>query len=75
MLAKTYATEGKQALQHLALAESYALRRNLLPAIDQLSCARKSPDATFYDNAAIDACEREFKERWKEEQEDLKKSK
>ncbi|HXA47995.1 MAG TPA: M48 family metalloprotease [Burkholderiaceae bacterium] len=75
LLAKAYAAEGKQALQHLALAESYALNGGLLPALEQLSIARKAPDASFYDNAVIDAREREFKEQWNDQQKDLKKSK
>jgi predicted Zn-dependent protease len=74
-LAKAYAAEGKQALQHMALAESYALASSLLSALEQLSLARKAPDASFYDNAVIDAREREFKTRWNDEQEELKKSK
>jgi predicted Zn-dependent protease len=75
LLAKAYAAEGKQALQHLALAESYALNGGLLSALEQLSIARKAPDASFYDNAVIDAREREFKSEWNEQQEELKKSK
>lgn len=75
LLAKAYAAEGKQALQHLALAESYALTDGLLPALEQLSLARKAPDASFYDNAIIDAREREFKERWNEQQKEMKKGK
>jgi predicted Zn-dependent protease len=66
-LAKAYAAHGKQALQHIALAESYALKGSLPAAIDQLGIARRSPDATFYDQAVIDAREREFKARWMEE--------
>ncbi|MGH8806861.1 MAG: beta-barrel assembly-enhancing protease [Noviherbaspirillum sp.] len=66
-LAKAYAAQGKQALQHLALAESYALSGSMPAAIDQLGIARRSPDASFYDQAVIDAREREFKARWKEE--------
>ena len=73
LLAKAYAAEGKQALQHIALAESYALNDGLLTALEQLSMARKAPDATFYDNAIIDARERDFKERWNSEQADKKK--
>jgi predicted Zn-dependent protease len=75
LLAKAYASEGKQALQHMALAESYALKGGLLTALEQLSLARKAPDASFYDDAVIDAREREFKTRWNDEQKDLKKSK
>jgi predicted Zn-dependent protease len=75
LLAKAYAAEGKQALQHLALAESYALNGSLLLSLEQLSLARKAPDISFYDNSVIDAREREFKNRWNDEQEDQKKSK
>lgn len=66
-LAKAYAAQGKQALQHLALAEAYALSGGMLTALDQLNIARRSPDATFYDQAIIDARERELQERWREE--------
>ncbi len=69
-LAKAYAAQGKQALQHLALAESYALSGSLPAAIDQLGIARRSPDASFYDQAVIDAREREFKARWMDELKD-----
>ncbi|HZW12896.1 MAG TPA: M48 family metalloprotease [Noviherbaspirillum sp.] len=67
MLAKAYAAQGKQALLHLALAESYALMGSMPAAIDQLGIARRAPDASFYDQAVIDAREREFKARWLEE--------
>jgi predicted Zn-dependent protease len=66
-LAKAYAAQGKQALQHLALAESYALSGSLSSALDQLNIARRSPDASFYDQAQIDAREREWQARFKEE--------
>jgi predicted Zn-dependent protease len=66
-LAKTYAAQGKQALQHLALAESYALSGGLMSALDQLSIARRAPDASFYEQAMIDARERELQARWREE--------
>lgn len=75
LLAKAYATQGKQALQHLALAESYALNGNLMGGLEQLTLARKAPDASFYDSAVIDARERAFKEQWNEEHEDEKKKK
>jgi predicted Zn-dependent protease len=65
-LAKTYAAQGKQALQHLALAESYALSGSLPAALDQLNIARRAQDASFYDQAVIDAREREFQARWRE---------
>jgi predicted Zn-dependent protease len=66
-LAKAYAAQGKQALQHLALAESYALSGSLPAALDQLSLARRAPDASFYDQAVIDARERELQARWRDE--------
>jgi predicted Zn-dependent protease len=66
-LAKAYAAQGKQALQHLALAEAYALSGGVLTALDQLNIARRAPDATFYDQAIIDARERELQARWREE--------
>ncbi|NUU00445.1 M48 family metalloprotease [Herbaspirillum robiniae] len=72
LLAKVYAVQGKQALQHLALAEAYALNGSLLAAIEQLGIARKAPDATFYDQSQIDAREREWKEKWKDESKDMK---
>ncbi len=75
LLAKAYATQGKQALQHMALAESYALNGNLMGGLEQLALARKAPDASFYESAVIDARERAFKEQWKEEHEDDKKKK
>jgi predicted Zn-dependent protease len=72
-LAKTYSAQGKIALQHMALAESYALSGALPAAVDQLDIARKSGDVSFYDQAVIDAREREIKQRQKDEKEDEKK--
>ncbi|MES2263879.1 MAG: M48 family metalloprotease [Pseudomonadota bacterium] len=66
LLAKAYAKQGKMALQHMALAESYTLQGGTLAALDQLTLARKSVDASFYDQAQIDARERELKARRKE---------
>jgi predicted Zn-dependent protease len=66
-LARAYSAQGKQALQHLSLAEAYALRGSVPAAIEQLGIARRSPDASFYDQAMIDARERDFKARWMEE--------
>jgi predicted Zn-dependent protease len=60
-LAKAYAAQGKQALQHIALAEQYALEGGKQAALDQLGIARKAADASFYDMALIDARERELK--------------
>lgn len=67
MLAKTYAAQGKIALQHMSLAESYALSGGVLAALDQLTLARKASDASFYDLAVIDARERELKAKRREE--------
>jgi predicted Zn-dependent protease len=72
LLAKTYAAQGKLALQHMALAESYALAGSMLAALDQLSIARKAGDATFYDLSLIDARERQLQERRRAELEESK---
>jgi predicted Zn-dependent protease len=71
-LAKAYAAQGKQALQHLALAEAYALNGSLPAALDQLAIARRAPDATYYDQTMIDARERDWKARWQEEMQENK---
>jgi predicted Zn-dependent protease len=42
-------------------------------AVDQLDIARKAGDVSFYDQAMIDAREREIKQRQKDEKEDDKK--
>ncbi|WP_211464440.1 M48 family metalloprotease [Collimonas silvisoli] len=67
LLAKAYSAQGKRALQHMALAESYVLTGSVPAALDQLRIARDSADAGFYDQSMIDARERELQERWKEE--------
>ena len=67
LLAQTYSKQGKVALQHIALAESYVLQGGVLSALDQLSYARKAPDASFYDQAVIDARERELQAKRREE--------
>jgi predicted Zn-dependent protease len=66
LLAKAYSKQGKMALQHMALAESYSLQGGTLAALDQLTLARKSTDASFYDQAQIDARERDLKQRRKD---------
>ena len=71
-LAKTYAAQGKLALQHMALAESYVLSGALPAAVDQLNFARKSQDVSFYDQAVIDARERELQARQKDEKKEKK---
>lgn len=65
-LARAYAEQGKQALQHIALAEFYNLTGSLPAALEQLRIARSSPDASFYDLAMIDARERELQGAWRE---------
>ncbi len=65
-LARAYAEQGKQALQHMSLAEHYALMGALPAAMEQLRIARGAPDATFYDQAVIDARERELQASWRE---------
>jgi predicted Zn-dependent protease len=71
-LAKAYAAQGKIALQHMALAESYVLTGALPAAVDQLNIARKAKDVSFYDQAVIDARERELNERQKDEKKEKK---
>jgi predicted Zn-dependent protease len=66
-LARTYAAQGKMALQHMALAESYVLTGAVPAAVDQLNFARKAKDVSFYDHAVIDARERELQARQKDE--------
>lgn len=66
LLAQAYSKMGKLALQHIALAESYALLGGTMAALDQLQLARKAPDASFYEQAVIDAREREWQARRRE---------
>ena len=72
LLAKTYAKQGKIALQHMSLAESYVLAGALPAAVEQLNLARKAKDVSFYDQAVIDARERELQARQKAEKEEEK---
>lgn len=67
LLAEAYAGQRREAQQHMALAEAYALSGSLPSALEQLTIARRSRDATFYDQAVIDAREREFKAQRLEE--------
>jgi predicted Zn-dependent protease len=73
-LAKTYAAQGHMALQHMALAEAYALDGNTQPALDQLQIARRSTDATYYDQSVIDARERTLQALRRDEIKEEKKS-
>ena len=72
-LARTYAEQGKQSLQHMALAEYYNLTGSLPAALEQLRIARGASDASFYDLAIIDARERELQISWREMMEESKK--
>ncbi|MGB7481672.1 MAG: M48 family metalloprotease [Burkholderiaceae bacterium] len=74
LLAKAYAAQGKRALQHLALAESYALSGSVPSALEQLKIARSAPDGTFYEQAMVDARERELQAQWREQMEQSKKN-
>lgn len=66
ILARTYAEQNKQALQHMALAEFYAITGALPAALEQLRIARAAPDAAFHDLAIIDARERELQASWRD---------
>ena len=67
LLAQAYSAKNMRAQQHMALAEYYALGGSLPAALDQLSIARRSPDASFYEQSIIDAREREMREERLEE--------
>jgi predicted Zn-dependent protease len=73
MLAKTYAAQGKIALQHMELAQSYALRGAQLAALEQLRLARSGGDASFYELSEIDVRERELQARRREEMKETNK--
>ena len=75
LLAKAYEAQGKQALQHIALAEAHAIEGALPEALLQLDIARRDPDAEYYDLSVIDGREREWKEKRREEMLDEKKKK
>lgn len=65
--AKAYALLGRKLQQHRAQAEVYALRGQLLAAIEQLQLAQKAPDGDFYEYSQVDARLRELKARQAEE--------
>jgi beta-barrel assembly-enhancing protease len=65
-LARAYAEQNKQALQHMALAEYYAINGAVPAALEQLRTARAAPDAAFHDLAIIDARERELQASWRD---------
>ncbi|MDD2742645.1 MAG: M48 family metalloprotease [Rhodocyclaceae bacterium] len=68
MLAESYAGLGRNAQQHLALAEVFSLQGQTEGAIDQLQHARNAGDANFYELSVIDARMRELRKRRLEEQ-------
>jgi len=70
LLAKAYAKQGKIALQHMALAESYVLAGATPAAMAQLELARKARDVSFYDQAVIDARARELEAQQKKDKEE-----
>lgn len=75
LLAKAYEAQGKQALQHIALAEAYAIEGALPAALQQLEIARRDPNLQYFDLSVIDAREREWKEKHREESLEDKKRK
>ncbi|MFZ6864524.1 M48 family metalloprotease [Undibacterium sp. Ji67W] len=75
LLAKVYAAQGKQALQHIALAEAFAIQNSWIAALQQLDLARLEKDAGFYELSVIDANERDWKENHKQELAEEKKRK
>lgn len=75
LLARSYEAQGKHALQHIALAEAYALDGALPAALQQLDIARRDPGVQYFDLSVIDAREREWKEKRREEMLDEKKKK
>jgi predicted Zn-dependent protease len=72
-LAQTYALQGKLALQHMSLAESYFLLGSTTASLEQLGLARRAGDASFFDLSVIDARENELKARRKEELKDARR--
>jgi predicted Zn-dependent protease len=73
LLAKVYELQGKQAAQHLALAEAYGIQGNLAAALQQLEIARRDKDAQYFELSVLDAREREWKEKHKEQLAEEKK--
>lgn len=63
MRAESYAGLGRRAMQHRALAESFALQGQTAGAIEQLELAQKAGDANFYELSSIDARLGELKRR------------
>src|SRR5450830_1181048 len=72
-IAKVYEVQAKQAAQHIALAEAFAIQNSWSEALQQLDIARREKDAGYYELSVIDAKERDWKENHKEEIEQEKK--
>lgn len=64
--AKTYAALGKPLQQHMALAEAYASRGNVIAAIEQLQIGLKHRDSDFYHSSIAEARLRQLRELDKE---------
>lgn len=73
LMAKSYAALGRRSQQHRALAEAYALKGQISPAIEQLELAQRAGDANFYELSVIDARLREFKRRQADEAKEKRK--
>lgn len=65
--AELCAASGKQAAQHRALAEVYALQGQTAEAIEQLELAQRAGDGNFYEQSGIDARLRELRQVRREE--------
>jgi len=63
LLAKAYAAQNKTALQHIVLAQAFAIDNALEPAVLQLGLARLDPAVSYFDLSVIDALERDWKEQ------------
>lgn len=63
LLAKAYASQGKVALQHITLADAYALSGSFSEALEQLNIARKAPDITLYDLEIMSVRQKQWREQ------------
>jgi len=70
MRAESYAGLGRQALQHQALAEVFALQGQTAAAVEQLQIALRAGDGSFYEMSVIDARLSELRRQLREEQKD-----
>lgn len=75
LLAKVYAQQGKQALQHIALAQGFAIGGEWSAAMQQLDIARTEKDAKYYEMSVIDAFTREWKQSYQDELAEAKRKK